>query len=329
MLQPYAAGNPQSQGDFEEFTSMKAFLLATLAACSQGDSGPAPVVPPGAKLEKLWSEGSFTEGGALAGDGSILFSDIGNRIMRFDPRTGAVTVFRDPSGRANGLIFDPRGRLIAAEGASSGGNRRISITEADHTVRSLADRFEGKRFNSPNDAAVDAQGYVYFSDPRYVGDDPRDLDFEAVFRVDPDGKVTRLETTATKPNGLAVSADGKTLYVSDNGPKRHALLALPLDATHNVGRPKVLKDFGDGRGIDGMTVTTDGKIVAAAGAGILGGVYVYDSDGTPLGFIATPELPTNVEFGGNDRKVLFITAGKSLYRIQTNLTGYHVWPPGN
>jgi gluconolactonase len=306
---------------------MSVFLIAALLAFAQtAPPGAVAVVPPGATLEKLWSEGSFTEGGALAGDGAILFSDIGNRIMRFDPRNGGVTVFRDPSGRANGLIFDPRGRLIAAEGANSGGKRRISITEADGSVRTLADRYEGKRFNSPNDVAIDAQGRVYFSDPRYVGDDPRELDFEAVFRVDPDGTVSRLETTATRPNGVALSPDGKTLYVADSGSKRRALLALPLSADGNVGRPKVLKDFGDGRGIDGMTVTVDGKIVAAAGSGILAGVYVYAPDGTPIAFIATPEPPTNVEFGGPTGSTLYITAGKSLYRIETTLKGYHVWP---
>ena len=122
--------------------------------------------------------------------------------MRFDPETGKTTVFREPSGRANGLIFDPTGRLIAAEGANTGGNRRVSITERDGTVRTLADRYQGKRFNSPNDVAVDRKGRVYVSDPRYVGSEPRELDFEAVFRIDPDGTVTRLETTALKPNGV-------------------------------------------------------------------------------------------------------------------------------
>src|SRR4051794_34243290 len=98
-----------------------ALVLASLLA-----PGPESVVAPGAKLEKLWDRGEFTEGGALAGDGSILFSDIGDRIMKFDPKTGSVTIFREPSGRANGLIFDPRGRLIAAEGANTGGGRRVS-----------------------------------------------------------------------------------------------------------------------------------------------------------------------------------------------------------
>src|SRR5689334_16673845 len=165
--------------------SLLVLLFVTFAAPPSVE-----VVPPDAKLEKLWGEGSFTEGGALAGDGAILFSDIGDRIMRFDPATKAVTVFREPSHRSNGMIFDPHGRLVVAEGANTGGGRRVSITERDGTVRTLADRFEGKRFNSPNDVAVDRHGRVYVSDPRYVGTDPRELDFEGLFRIDPDGKVT-------------------------------------------------------------------------------------------------------------------------------------------
>lgn len=295
-------------------------------ACGQELAGAAAVLPPGAKLEKLWSEGEFTEGGAMAADGAILFSDIGNRIMRFDPTSGKTTVFRDPSGRANGLIFDPKGRLIAAEGANTGGKRRISITESDGSIRTLADQFDGKRFNSPNDVAVDSRGRVYFSDPRYVGDEPRELDHESVYRIDLDGTVHRLETSATKPNGVAVSPDNKTLYVSDNGPTRKTLLAFRLDENGNVSSPKTLKDFGDGRGIDGLTITASGRIVAAAGAGRLSGVYVYEPDGVPVAFIATPEAPSNVEFGGADGKTLYITAGKSLYRVRTTMTGHHVWP---
>jgi gluconolactonase len=302
-------------------------IVLTVAALA--GAGPAPdedPFPPGTKLEKLWSEGTFTEGGAMTEDGAILFSDIGNRIMRFDPKTRKTTVFREPSGRANGLIFDPKGHLIAAEGANSGGGRRVSITERDGTVRTLADRFDGKRFNSPNDVAVDAQNHVYVSDPRYVGNDPRELEDESVYRIDPDGSVHRLQTTASKPNGLAISPNGKTLYVSDNGPKRRALVALDLSESGEVSRPRELKNFGNGRGIDGMTVTTDGRIVATAGAGRLAGVYVYKPDGTPVGFLATPEDPTNVEFGGPESKTLYITAGKSLYRVVTTMTGYRVWP---
>ena len=300
---------------------MSSIVLALALIAAPADE----LLAPGAMLEKLWGEGSFTEGGALAGDGSILFSDIGDRIMKYDPKLGAVTTFRDPGGRANGLIFDPEGRLIAAEGANTGGNRRVSITEKDGTVRTLADRYQGKRFNSPNDVAVDARGRVYVSDPRYVGDEPRELDFEAVFRIDPDGTVTKLETTARKPNGLAVSPDGKTLYVADNGPTRKVLLALDLDAKGEVSRPRVLVTF-EGRGIDGMTVTRDGRVVATAGSGDKAGVHVYNLDGTESGFIPTPEAPSNVEFGGPRRSTLYITAGVSLYRVETTMTGHHVWP---
>jgi len=303
------------------------FLICIALVGADPETGKNPMIAPGAKLEKLWGEGAFTEGGALAGDGSILFSDIGDRLMRFDPKTGKTQVFREPSARGNGMVYDPKGRLIVAEGANTGGGRRVSITDIDGKISTLADRYKGKRFNSPNDVAVDAQGRVYVSDPRYVGDEPRELDDEAVYRIDPDGTVTQLNTTASKPNGLVVSPDGKTLYVADNGPKRRALIALNLDAAGDVSKPKVLKSFGEGRGIDGMTVTVDGKIVATAGAGPLAGIYIYEPDGTPVGFIATPETPANVEFGGPERKTLYIMAGVSLYRIETTLTGFQLWPP--
>lgn len=278
-------------------------------------------IPPEASLEKLWGEGEFTEGPALAPDGAILFTDIGDRIMRFDPTSKRVTVFREPSGRANGLSFDLQWRLIAAEGANTGGNRRVSITEPDGRVRTLADSHDGKRFHSPNDVVIDGQGRVYMSDPRYVGDEPREIVGEHVYRIDPDGSVTRLETSAKKPNGLAIRPDGKVLYVADSGPSRSVLLALEIQPGGAMGRPKILKDFGNGRGIDGMTVATDGTIVAAAGAGVLSGIYFYAPDGVPIGFVATPEPPSNVEFGGDQRSTLYITAGKSLYRIATNLHG--------
>ena len=308
-------------------TSAALLILCATLLGADPETGKNPMLAPGAKLEKLWGEGAFTEGGALAGDGSILFSDIGDRLMRFDPKDGKTTVFRAPGGRGNGMVYDTKGRLIVAEGANTGGGRRVSVTELDGTIRTLADRYDGKRFNSPNDVAVDAQGRVYVSDPRYVGDEPRELDDEAVYRIDTDGTVTKLNTTASKPNGLAISPDGKTLYVSDNGPKRRALVALTLDAAGNVSKPKVLKTFGEGRGIDGMTVTVDGKIVATASAGQLAGIYIYEPDGTPVGFIAVPETPANVEFGGPDGKTLYIMAGVSLYRIDTTLTGFQLWPP--
>jgi gluconolactonase len=300
-------------------------LLGFQQPAGEGES--PSVIAPGAKLEKVFGEGEFTEGGAMDVDGSILFSDIGNRILRYDPKTSKTTVFREPSGRANGMMFDGRGRLVVAEGANAGGNRRVTITERNGTVRVLADRYEDRRFNSPNDVAVDRDGRVYVSDPRYVGGEPRELDFEGVFLISLEGYVIRMDLPVLKPNGLVVSPDGKTLYVSDSGARRRALIAARIGDRGKVADPKVIHEFGDQRGIDGMTVTTDGRIVAAAGAGDKAGAHVFSPDGKLLEVITTPEDPANVEFGGEDGKTLYICAGRSLYRIKTTMTGFRLWPP--
>lgn len=273
----------------------------------------AKIVPADAKLELLFNEGEFTEGPAVDAEGGIVFSDIGNRLMRFDPPTGKTTVFRDLSGRANGLIFDQKGRLIACEGANTGGNRRISITEPDGKVRTLADRFEGKRFNSPNDLDVDPQGNVYFTDPRYVGDDPRELDFEAVFFVSTDGKVKVATRDLEKPNGILVSADGKKAFVADNNGKadgNHHLVVFDVAEDGTLTKKQVLWDFGpNARGIDGMTFDAAGNVYATAGKGEAAGIYVFTPAGLPLAFIPTPGDPTNCVFGiGKESQVLYITA---------------------
>ncbi len=300
-------------------------LSLALAACLCTQADPpssSRLTAPGATLERLWHEGEFTEGPAAAPDGSIYFSDIGDRILRFDPKTKQVAEFRNPSGRSNGLIFDSQGRLIAVEGANAGGNRRVTRTEKDATIRVLADRFDGHRFNSPNDVTLDTRGRVYFSDPRYVGSEPRELDFEGVFRIDADGSVHRVETGALKPNGLAFSPDGKTLYVADNGEKRRVILAVSVDpAADKVPSSRVLVDFAAERGADGLTVTRDGLIVAAAGGGDASGVHVFTPKGERIAFLRTPETATNVEFAGPDYSTLYITAGTGLYRIATKLHG--------
>jgi gluconolactonase len=306
--------------------SISIWLVSLAVGLPQADLSSDKVVAPGAKLEKLWGEGSFTEGGAMAEDGSILFSDIGNRIMRFDPKTNKTTVYREPSGRANGMIFDNLGRLIVAEGANTGGGRRVSITERDGTIKTLADNYDNRRFNSPNDVAVDSQGRVYVSDPRYVGDEPRELDFEGVFLLSLEGFPIPMITNAYKPNGLVLSPDGKILYVSDNGSRRRVLIATDVGAAGKVANPRVIHDFGASGGIDGMTVTTDGRIVAAGGDRNQAGVLVLSPAGQIEALIPVPEQPANVEFGGDDGKTLYIMAGKSLYRIKTTMTGFRLWP---
>jgi gluconolactonase len=302
---------------------MRFSLLLVVLAVTVADGEPA-LFPPGAKLEKLWGEGDFTEGPCLGPDGCIYFSDIGNRILKFDPEARKTTVFRDPSGRSNGLKFDAGGRLVACEGANIGGNRRISVTEKDGSVKTLADKYGGKRFNSPNDLCIDAKGRVYFTDPRYVGDEPRELETEAVYRVDPDGTVSQIIKDVQKPNGIALSPKQDALYLADSNsdPKGHrVLLAYPLKEDGTVGLGKKLYDFGADRGIDGMAVDTEGRVVATAGKDKTAGVYVFGPDGKKLAFLPTPEDPSNCCFGGNDLKTLYVTAGKSLYRVETGMTG--------
>jgi gluconolactonase len=300
------------------------------------------IFPADAKLELLWGEGEFTEGPALAPDGSILFSDIGNAIYRFDPANGKTAAFRKPSGRSNGLMFDQLGRLIACEGANTGGNRRISVTkgingEKDGVTHTLSDKYMGKMFNSPNDLAIDSQGNIYFTDPRYVGDEPRQLDFEAVFRVTSAGQTSVATREVQKPNGILVSTDGKRVFVSDNNAAgNRQLLAFDVAADGSLTGKTVLYDFVAGRGIDGMTLDVDGNIYATAGTGDKAGIYVFSPEGKHLAFLATPGDPTNCVFGGGpDGSTLYITAATGpakegnqphfgLLRIKTSKRGYHV-----
>jgi gluconolactonase len=310
---------------------MRSLILAGLALMILQSNSPADdaIVPKDAKLEKLWSEGEFTEGPAYGPGHCVYFSDIGNRIMKYDPATGKTTEFRKPSGRSNGLKFDAKGRLIACEGANTGGGRRISITDdADGKVYPFADNWNGKRFNSPNDLTIDLKGRVYFTDPRYVGNEKREIDTESVYRIDPDGGVTQIISDVTKPNGIIISPDQKTLYLAESHPKgNRQLLSYPLKEDGTVGAKKILHDFGKDRGIDGMSIDVKGNLYATAGQGKTGGVYIFTGEGKKIGFIATPETPSNCVFGGRDRKMLYVTAGRSLYRIQLSIEGFAIfWP---
>ena len=301
----------------------------------------AKIVPADAKLELLWSGGVFTEGPTTAAaNGAILFSDVReSRIMRFDPATGRTSVFRENSGCANGLAHDKQGRLLACEGADGGG-RRVSITGLDGKVKMLVDNWNGKRFNSPNDIVISPNGTVYFTDPRYRGPEPREIDFEGVFLV-ADGKARLATKEVERPNGILISRDGKRAYVADNNNDYGGARALYLfdiqDDGAFAGR-KELFDFGMGRrGIDGMAMDERGNVYATAGKGRDAGVYVFGPAGEHLAVIPVPDVPTNCAFGGpKDPRALYITAqapgGESgetsfgLYRIQLANKGHWVIP---
>jgi gluconolactonase len=318
------------------------------------------IVDPDAKLELLFTRkakvsGGLTEGPAVAPDGSIYFSDIPvgkdkGMIMRFAPKTKKTTVFAADSHKSNGLKFDAKGYLIACEGSDEGG-RCVSRWDVKTGKREvLVDKYMGKKFNAPNDLVIDLKGRIYFTDPRYLGTEPRELKYRAVYRLEGDGTVIEITHDVEKPNGIALSPDQKTLYLIDhnNGtdridpkappPKKGAMkvYAFPLDKDGLVaGKRKTLFDYGKEDGADGMTLDVKGNIYLASRSLKRPGVLVINPEGEELAFIPTgpsqPKakepvgIPSNVVFGiGKESKTLYITVDKSLYRIRLKMDGYHI-----
>jgi len=296
--------------------------------------GPPALVAPGAAWEKVAESLGFGEGPAWHPDGYLLFEDVtNNRTLRLDA-AGGVSVFREGTDGANGLAFDAQRRLVACEGNAAGRGRRLVRIESDGRVTVLADRYQGKRLNSPNDLAIDGGGRVYFTDPRYSQRENLELDREAVYRVDPDGALTRVVDSLTRPNGILVSRDSRTLCVAENASPGGAvqLWAFDLDARGGASGGRILYDFGGGRGIDGMALDRDGRIWATAGTKEKAGIYVFAPDGrraqaTLVTVIPMPEDPTNCTFGGLRRDILYVTTTSSLYRIRTGVRGQGS-PPG-
>ena len=287
----------------------------------------------------------LTEGPAVDAEGNVFFSDItNNRIMKRAP-DGAVSIWRVDSGRANGNMFDAEGRLVTCEGAEfgEGGRRRMTRTDMrTGVVEILTDRYEGKRYNSPNDLVIDALGRIYFTDPRYGDRSDMEMDVEAVYRMDPDGRVTRLlgQPAVQKPNGITISPDNRTLYVVDSNPVpggNRKIWAFDIGTDGRLSGQRLVYDFAPGRGGDGMRMDIQGNLWIAAGvhrphrAGITTdvptGVYVMTPTGQMLGRIPVPEdLFTNLAFGGPDLKTLYMVSGKSLFSIRVNVAGHLLYP---
>jgi gluconolactonase len=293
------------------------------------------LVPPGAVIEKVTGNLQFAEGPVwMRSGGYLLFSDIpANAIMKMTP-AGELSVFRKPvfarefpSGiqiGSNGLTFDRQGRLIACEH----GNRRVSRTEKDGTVTTLADRYEGKRLNSPNDVVCRRNGDIYFTDPNSVArnnpPDPHndfktELGFNGVYRVSAAGKFELMTKDVPYPNGLAFSPDEKKLYIANTRTDKFWMVYdVKGDGTLTNGKMflDVTKEPGDGAP-DGMKVDSAGNLYATGP----GGVLVISPQGKHLGTIQLPEVPANCAWGDADGKTLYMTARTGLYRIKLKVAG--------
>ena len=323
--------------------------------------GDTSVLPADSKLMKVFDGGCvLTEGVAAGPDGFMYFSDItftslckdesgkypqAGNIWKYDPKTGEATVWRSPSGMSNGLKFDKDGNMIAALGADYGGRMLVKTDMATGKSYILSGLYDGRPYNALNDVSIDEQGRIYFSDPRYLGHEPVDQPGFAVYRLDPDGTVERIITDGGKTNGVLVSPDQKTLYVvsNDNGwldfqqlkkgqktaQGHHVLQAYDLAADGAVSNRRVLVDYHPQSGPDGIIADVDGNLYAAVRAENRPGIVVYNPEGKELAYISTgKELPTNVGFGsGDESDVLYVTSGKSLYKIQMAKEGYRL--PGS
>lgn len=313
-------------------------LLCLLAGTNFAAESP---LAPGAKPVNLGAVGAG-EGPAWHPVNGLYFTGGGDRITRRD-RAGKVTVFREPSGGANGNVFDLQGRLVTCEA----GLRRVTRTEPDGKITVLTDHYEGKRYNSPNDLCVDSQGRIYFTDPRYGtrdGMELRDFDdklVEGVYRIDAPGKVMRiLGREVERPNGILVSPDDKYLYVADNnnnavkGARKLWRFNLRPDGVVAPGSRKLVFDWKNARGPDGFKMDQAGHLYVAAGLNVpnppyetadklRGGVYILSPKGKLLEFVAIPtDEVTNCSFGGDDLKTLFITAGGTLWSLDVTTPGW-------
>jgi len=321
-------------------------------------SGDTSVLPEGSKLMRLWDGGcALTEGVAAGHDGYMYFSDItftkfckdptntypqAGNIWRYDPRSGDTTIYRSPSGMSNGIKFDADGNMIAALGADYGGRMLIKTEMATGRTFILSGLFRGRPYNALNDVTIDEKGRMYFSDPRYLGHEPVEQPGFAVYRLDTDGSVSRIVTAAGKTNGVLVSPDQKTFYVvsNDNGflgfmqldegegtlAGHHLLQAFDLAADGTVSNRRVLVDYAPNSGPDGLVADVDGNIYIAERSESRPGIAVRTATGKELAFIPTgEEMPTNVGFGrGAEADVLYVTSGKSLYKIKMAKKGYEL-----
>jgi gluconolactonase len=294
--------------------------LILLLAASGCSSERQSLIAPGAEVQKLAGGFAFTEGPAADKEGNIFFSDIPNNRIHKWSLDGKLSTFKEDSGGANGLFFDDSGTLFVCEG----GRRRLVSIDPRGNMQVLVEKYKNKKFNSPNDLWLHPKGGIYFTDPCYGNRDKMEQDGEHVYYLSPDRKkVLRVIDDMIKPNGVIGTGDGKLLYVTDHGGDNTFVYKINSNGT--LSNKKLFAPESS----DGMTIDNKGNIyLTSMPASTLSDydtgqnpVTVYDSSGRKIETILIPERPTNVSFGGPDKKTLFITAQKSLYSVKMRVNG--------
>lgn len=278
-----------------------------------------PILDESFGVKKVASGCKFTEGPAVAPDGALMFSDGPNdRIMRLAP-DGKLTEFLKPCGAANGLLFDHEGRLLMCQSSREGGGRALARLE-DGEIKTLTSKHNGTRLIAPNDLCIDAHGRIYFTDPYYSGEKSQPK--AGVYRFDPDGTQQLLVDDLLKPNGIVITPDSGTIYVSDRGTQK--LHRYRVSKEGELAPDGIVYDFSPDRGIDGMWLDVEGNIYGAAGQGKTTGLFVVSPEGELLLHKPMPEFSTNVTFGGEDMRDLFLTATTSVYKMRTRIPGMRI-----
>lgn len=341
MTQTTGSQQPTSRRLFHQNAAVMAFIMVSLVVAAQPSratdySGLNTDAYLGAVeiLAKVEDETVFTEGPAAAPDGTLLFTNVPvSKILKWDPSTKQLSVFREHSNETNGLYFAADGSLLACEGSAA----RITRTDAKTgQIEVLAEGFQGKRLAKPNDLCMDNRGRIYFTS-RSANEDPEGENAKAVYRIDPDGSLHQILAwpSVHMPNGIVTSPDNKKLYLIEAHPEadhHRDIRVYDLNADGTVSNGRVLIDFYPGRSGDGMCIDAEGNLYVAAGLHATRktsetldtkpGIHVISPEGKLLAYRETPEdTITNCTFGGKDLKTLYVTCGTLLLGIPTKIPG--------
>lgn len=317
-------------------------LKAQCGCLGEKTGGNKGVVPKYEFAEKVFDNAFFSEGPAAAYDGKVYFSDITftsevpgecGHLFVYDPLTGETKIYRSPSNMSNGMMIDPSNNLIVCEGADTGGRRITQTNLVNGESSVVASSYNGKPFNSPNDLTIDSQGNIYFTDPRYSGNEKLEQPVMGVYKININGNVELIIDNISMPNGIALSPGEEYIYVSCNDEsaaenKFDSIYTGMFIARYKKNMAgdfifdKIFTEFFGGYGPDGLTVDSDGNLYAAVRNEDDPAIWVFNSEGETIDWIRLPEVPSNVCFGKGDYKnILYITAGGSLYKINVKTSG--------